>query len=608
MVNAMNTVTWIGYSVALALPALTIYLFVTLDVFGTGRPSTILLCAGWGALGAFFLAWGLNSALLALGVSYALLTTVFAPIVEELLKALVLGYLVKNPRFRYIVDGAVYGIAAGLGFALSENLFIYLPQAGDAVLGVALSRALSTSLMHATASGLVGISLGRLRRSTSTRRRIFPLIGIGLAILLHATYNNLAARLEGLPLLLVAIAVGVGGGLVIAWEIVQGLADEKRRFTETLSHDVDVSEGEREAVQRLGETGIEHVFRELRDYFGDENIALIRRLLSIQANIGILRNNLQGPASERLRHAWEDEIEAYQEEMEKVRRQLGRSVLLFVQRIFPANDQSLQNVLNDELSRFDPTFVHRFDMFMRISGLAETFTPEQLSAMAERLSQIDIFRGVSLANLENLSRAIKIQEFEDGEMLFDAGDEGNAMYLVEEGQIAIYVPSNGSERLLRTFEPGSVVGEFSLLDGRPRSARAQAVGHLRTLMLERQVFTMFIQSRSQVVLAMLRYLADKVRYTTKSVEAAVEWMTRISRGDYLPADAEAAALPTADTTAVPEVVVEPDTLSPETPEQVTGVFVAVASRLYEREHAIRQRLSAQSAAEEDEETGQGHYE
>ena len=599
----MSAVTLIGYFVALALPVLTIYLFVTLDVFGTGRPSTILWCAAWGALGAFFLAWGANSAVLARGVSYALLTTAVAPVIEELLKALVLIYLVQNPRFRYIVDGAVYGIAAGLGFALSENLFIYLPQAGGAVLGVALSRALSTSLMHATASGLVGISLGRLRRSTDARRKVFPLVGIGLAILLHATYNNLAARLEGLPLLLVAIGVGVGGGVVIAWEIVQGLADEKRRFTETLSHDVDVSEGEREAVQRLGETGIEHVFHELRAYFGDENIALIRRLLSIQANIGILRNNLQGPASERLRRAWEEEIAAYQEEMEDVRRQLGRSVLLFVQRVFPASDQSLQNVLNDELSRFDPTFVHRFDMFMRISGLAETFTPEQLSTMAERLSQIDIFRDVSLANLENLSRAIKVQEFADGTVLFNAGDEGNAMYLVDEGQIAIYVPSDGGEKLLRTFEPGSVVGEFSLLDGRPRSARAQAVGPVRALMLERQVFTMFIQSRPQVVLAMLRYLADKVRYTTRSVEAAVEWMTRISRGEYMPAEAEAA--PAAAQPAMPEVIVEPDTLSSETPEQVSGVFSAVASQLYEREHAIRKRLSGSfpSGSERDVEQG-----
>ncbi len=105
------------------------------------------------------------------GVNYETLTRITAPIIEEILKALILIYLIQHPRFRYIVDGAVYGIAVGIGFALSENLFIYLPGAGDAVLVTAISRTLSTSLMHATASGLVGISLGRLRRVHGPARR-----------------------------------------------------------------------------------------------------------------------------------------------------------------------------------------------------------------------------------------------------------------------------------------------------------------------------------------------------------------------------------------------------------------------------------------------------
>lgn len=46
---------------------------------------------------------------------------------EELLKARVLLWLIGGPRFRYIVDGAVYGIAAGIGLALSENIFVICP-------------------------------------------------------------------------------------------------------------------------------------------------------------------------------------------------------------------------------------------------------------------------------------------------------------------------------------------------------------------------------------------------------------------------------------------------------------------------------------------------
>jgi RsiW-degrading membrane proteinase PrsW (M82 family)/CRP-like cAMP-binding protein len=592
----MSVVTISAYFIAIAVPAFTVYLFVTLDVFGTGKPSTILLCGTWGATGAFGLAWLINNTVMDWGVTYETLTRITAPVVEEVLKSLVLIYLIQHPRFRYIVDGAVYGIAVGIGFALSENLFIYLPGAGDTVLATAISRTLSTSLMHATASGLVGISLGRLRRVTDRQKIVLPVLGIGLAITLHVVYNNLANELEGVTLLLVAVGIGIGGGVVIGWEIVQGLAEEKRRFAETLGLNVGVSTGERKAVQQLGGAAIDQIFSELQAFFGQDNVALVRRLLVIQANVGILQNNLNGPASERLRRAWEDEIAAYRAEMERIRKKLGAAVNLFVQNVFPTDDADMQGAFNEELARFDPTLVHTFDMFMRVSELAETFTPDQLAEMAERLSKIEIFRHVSLANLENLSRAISIQDFEDGQVLFDEGDQGDAMVMLEQGYIDITVKDRtGQAKPLRTFQPGDVVGEFSLLDGQPRSARAQARGRdrgrVRVLMLQREVFYRFIQSRPDVVLAMLQYLSDKVRYTTQSVELSVAYMMKIEQGDYsslLPVSLVETiparrALPVLDAA----ISLEPDEISAETPENVSGVFSRAAALLQKREASYR---------------------
>ena len=109
-------------------------------------------------------------------------------------------YFIQRPRFRYIVDGAVYGFAAGIGFAVRENFF-YLNglTTEDAALGLAISRVLSASLMHATASSMVGIAFGRLRRSQGrwAQRAIWPLSGIIVAIIIHLIYNN-AVQIEGL--------------------------------------------------------------------------------------------------------------------------------------------------------------------------------------------------------------------------------------------------------------------------------------------------------------------------------------------------------------------------------------------------------------------------
>lgn len=586
----MDAVTLVAYLIAIAIPAFTIYLFIMLDVFGTGKTSTILLCVGWGALGAFGLAWTFNNFILDQGLGYNTLTRIGAPIIEEVLKSLILIYLVRQPRFRYIVDGAVYGIAVGIGFGLSENMLIYLPRSGEAVLGAAISRTLSTALMHAAASGLVGISLGRLRRITSQQKFVLPIIGIILAIALHVVYNNVVGELSGVMLLLVAIGIGVGGGVLIAWQINQGLQDEKARFAETLGLNVDVSTGERRAVQRLGGAAIEDIFGELGDTLGDSNISLVRRLLVTQANIGILQNNLSTPVSERLRTAWEEEIAELRAESEKIRKELGPRVNLFLQSVFPPGDTPMQQAFNEEMARFDPTLVHTFDMFMRSADLAETFTPDQLEAMAERLHQIEIFQNVTLANLENLCRAVEVQNFEGEHTLFNQGDQGDAMYLVEEGQVAIF--SQDRETPLRTFESGAVVGEFALLDGQPRSARAQVQGTATLLRLQRQVFMMFIQSRPQVVLAMLQYLAEKARYTTLAVETSIAWMSRIEQGTYQTASPQPVVSETVPTPANKVATLELEELSAETVAMVSNVFSQAAATLQEREESLRAERKA----------------
>jgi RsiW-degrading membrane proteinase PrsW (M82 family)/CRP-like cAMP-binding protein len=577
----MSAATIIAYIIAIGIPIFTVYLFIALDVFGTGKISTILWCMGWGAAGAFGLAYMLNTALLDEGLGYETLTRFVAPILEESLKSLILIYLVQHPRFRYIVDGAVYGIAVGIGFGLSENVLIYIPSAGDAALGAAITRTLSTALMHATASGVIGISLGRWRRATGNSRITTLVLGWALAIGLHMFYNNLVGKLSGMTLLLVAVGIGLGGGVFIAVQINRGLVEEKKRFAETLGLNVGVSTGERKAVQQLGSSSMEEIFGELNQFFGGTNIGEIRKLLVMQANLGILRNNLNSPVSDRLREAWEEEIKELQDEIEDLRKELGKQVSNFLQTVFPMDDPDMQEALNQEMGRFDPTLVHTFDMFMRISELAEKFTPEQLAALADRLHSIEIFKNVSAANLENLCRAISPQSFVDSDILFEQGDVGDAMYLIEEGQVQIFTrDQEGEIQPIRIYEVGAVVGEFALLDGQPRSAGARAIGAVRVMVLQRQVFTMFIQSRPQVVLAMLKYLAEKARFTTQAVENSVSWMTRIAQGNYEHAKPRVA--PKQSTAEL-----EPANMSADTTDLIDNIFSDAAAKLQEREQTMR---------------------
>ncbi|MCI0709350.1 MAG: PrsW family glutamic-type intramembrane protease [Chloroflexi bacterium] len=519
----------LAYIIAIAIPIFYTYIIFSLDFFGTTKRRIVLVCLLWGALGAYTLAYGLNTLMFSI-LSAGLVVGLTAPILEEILKSLVLVYYVQRPEFRYIVDGAIYGFTAGIGFAAIENIqYINNDLAGGA-LTLAVSRVLSTNLMHATASAIVGLSLGALRRVRTPMRRAFDLAGIFGAMLIHIIFNNIVQELEGPVLLLVAIVLGVSGGVIIGVLINQELKEEKERFSEALGLHVGVSTGEREAVQNVGSAAMEEIFKEMEHSFGGDKVILIRRLLATQANIGILRNNLKAPAPQRLYDAWEKEIEELKQEVEMLRKKLGVYVTSYMNNIFPEPSDPLWH---EELGRFDPTLVHTFDSFMRVSELAHSFTPEQLDALAERLHHIDIMNDIDLTDLANLSRAIVVREFNDGHVLFREGDIGDAMYLIEEGEIDISInQQDGAQKHLKYLGPGKVVGEFAVLDGEKRSATGTAHGNLKVLELNRQMFLMFIQSRPRVIFAMLKVLAYKARVTTRSVEDSIQYARLIADGKY----------------------------------------------------------------------------
>jgi protease PrsW len=147
----------IGIFIAVVVPVLATYFIFKLDPFGTGKGSTVSVCLAWGALGAFGFAYIVNQLTVPL-IGEARVDAISAPIIEEFLKLLILVYFIQMSQFRYVVDGAVYGFAVGVGFAITENL-LYLSNHSDVALTLAISRVLSSSLMHATASATVGIHL-----------------------------------------------------------------------------------------------------------------------------------------------------------------------------------------------------------------------------------------------------------------------------------------------------------------------------------------------------------------------------------------------------------------------------------------------------------------
>ena len=153
---------------------------------------------------------------------------VVGPIEESVKLLAVRLYAYTDDRFDAVIDGAVYGAIAGLGFAVIEN-FVYIAQnvdmaeltlgvatlgAGD---GIAALRALAGP-GHVVYSAFAGYYLGLAKFNPGNRGPII-VKGLVLAAAIHALYNTLvgpvtgvAAGLFGLPQVLALF------GFVVAFQ------------------------------------------------------------------------------------------------------------------------------------------------------------------------------------------------------------------------------------------------------------------------------------------------------------------------------------------------------------------------------------------------------
>ncbi len=337
--------------VAVIIPLIFLLLVRRLDLYASGSFRTVLICMGCGVF-AFLVSYEANNFFLRF-VSYSLLVTLVAPIVEEIIKSLVLVYYVRRPDFTYFVDGAIYGFAVGTTFGLCENLLYISRTQGDtntgATLALALTRAFSTSLMHGSASALVGVALGRLRFGRGLTRLASVGLGWVAAIGLHLTFNNLISQNLGILTVLLAILLGLGGVAANVGLIRWGLREERQWLRETLGRAIGVSVGESAVVQQMAQ--LNQLLTPVAARFGSEKRRQVETFLRLQAQLGLKRKVEEMTPDPRLRLEMSTQVAALRAEVDELRRAIGVYCMSYVRSILPSPHESLWNRLNTTLTQ-----------------------------------------------------------------------------------------------------------------------------------------------------------------------------------------------------------------------------------------------------------------
>jgi CRP-like cAMP-binding protein len=124
--------------------------------------------------------------------------------------------------------------------------------------------------------------------------------------------------------------------------------------------------------------------------------------------------------------------------------------------------------------------------------------------------------------LQRISNLCHTQHLASGEVLFQKGDPGNALFGVRRGQVRIETGvSDGSRLTLNFMGPGDLFGEVAVLDGEPRTADATAGETTELFVLRREDFLGHLEREPKVAIKIIQLLCQRIRYQSERMEESM---------------------------------------------------------------------------------------
>lgn len=214
-----------------------------------------------------------------LGVEFLTYSRYIAPVIEEVLKAAYIIYLMSRSKVGFVVDAAIFGFGIGTGFALLENLY-YLSVNPDASIWTWFVRGFGTAVMHGGTTAIMAMVARTLHNRVDRFKLTLMLPGLVVAIVLHSLYNHFLLQ----PLIATGLIVLVFPYLSIA--IFQQSERDTRNW---LGSGFDTDQELLKAVRsgQVSATPVGKYLGTLRRSFPPEAIVDMLCLLRLRAELGI---------------------------------------------------------------------------------------------------------------------------------------------------------------------------------------------------------------------------------------------------------------------------------------------------------------------------------
>ncbi|MGD2065409.1 MAG: Crp/Fnr family transcriptional regulator [Dehalococcoidia bacterium] len=142
-----------------------------------------------------------------------------------------------------------------------------------------------------------------------------------------------------------------------------------------------------------------------------------------------------------------------------------------------------------------------------------------MSTQLEYLKSILYFSGVSLADLESISKLVFEKTADRAEMVLLEGESAENLYFVASGVVKVFKTSvEGKEQILSIVRPGESFNDISIFDGGLNPVSAQAMGPVLLYGIKKNEMEAIVGTHPQIALNVIKVLVKQVRHLLSLVE------------------------------------------------------------------------------------------
>ncbi|MHB8109042.1 MAG: Crp/Fnr family transcriptional regulator [Syntrophorhabdaceae bacterium] len=139
---------------------------------------------------------------------------------------------------------------------------------------------------------------------------------------------------------------------------------------------------------------------------------------------------------------------------------------------------------------------------------------------ADNLRNVDLFSNLKDNEIEAISRILYVNAYHRGQLIFQEGEDGNALYIVLKGAVKVCLyDEEGREYVLDVIGKHGFFGELALIDELPRSANALAMEASDLLIVRRNDFMKILMDNPSISINIMRVLAGRLRMADERIKS-----------------------------------------------------------------------------------------